>query len=166
MVIEKQVNSFKYCHVHSVSVLFDFFSDFVNIVYNNTGVLCVCLSHLRYPERKVVLLHSLDCLEELHLASCTKCFLSLHDKQFKRKSLWKVFASYTPNSVHTPLHFRLPWEGWNLPTKTKPLEHSQRVKRWTHPPHYRYHNYYCFLCEWATDTVLDLVLFICFFCGT
>ena len=66
-------------------------------------------------------------LKELHLASCTNCFSSLYDAWFERRSPWKFFASYTPNPVHAPLLFRLPWAGWILPNTTKLLEHSQKV---------------------------------------
>ena len=44
------------------------------------GLVCVsvcqfvCLSHLRYLEREVILPYCLHHLEELHLASCTNCF--------------------------------------------------------------------------------------------
>ena len=60
----------------------------------------VCFSNLRYLEWEVVSPCSLNRLEELHLASCTNCFSSLHDARFMRKSLCKFFASYAPNPMH------------------------------------------------------------------
>ena len=87
----------------------------------------VCLFHLRYLEQKVVSPHCLHHLEELCLASCTNCFLSLHEVLFERKWRWKVFTSYAPIPVYAPLHFRLSWAGLILPTATKPLEYSRRV---------------------------------------
>ena len=49
-----------------------------------------------------------------------------------RGSRENAFASFspvpcTPNPVHTPLHFRLPWAGWILPTTMKLLQHFGRV---------------------------------------
>ena len=59
--------------------------------------VCV-LSNLRYLEQEVVSPRWLHHLEELCLASCTNCFSSLYNEWFERKSLWKFFASYMPNS--------------------------------------------------------------------
>ena len=71
------------------------------VLYNNTRILCVCLSvclcvcvclsNLRYPEWEVVAPRCLHHLEELRLASCTNCFLSLYNEPFERKGLWKFF---------------------------------------------------------------------------
>ena len=60
--------------------------------------MSVSLSNLRYPEREIVLPRCLHHLKELCVASCSNCFSSLYDVWFKRKSLWKFFASYEPNS--------------------------------------------------------------------
>ena len=65
--------------------------------------LCVCVCVCVQPEisgTEVVSPCRLHHLEELHLASYTKCFASLHDPLFERKSLWKFFTSYAPNPVH------------------------------------------------------------------
>ena len=66
---------------------------------------CVCLSNLRYPERDVVSSPCLHHLEELRLARCTNCFSSRYDASFVRKSLWKFFASYAPNSLARTVTF-------------------------------------------------------------
>ena len=157
------------------------------ILYNNTRILCVCLSvslsNMRYLEREVVSPRRLHHLEVLLLASCTNCFSSLYDARFERKNFWKfsssqagypqrevvsprclhnleergwrvaqtafqayttrgsskslckLFVSYTPNSVHAPINFQLPWVGLILLTTRKALEHSGRVRVEGHALH-------------------------------
>ena len=67
--------------------------------------------YTRYPEWDVVSSHCLHPLEELNLESNTNCFVSVYNLPFERTSLWKIFAMYTPNTVHAQLLFRLPWAG-------------------------------------------------------
>ena len=88
--------------------------------------LYACLSHLRYLEREVGSPRCLHSLGELLLASCTNCLSSLHDVRFGRICLENFFTNYTPNTLHTMLHFCLPWAGLLLPVTRKTLEHSRR----------------------------------------
>ena len=76
--------------------------------------VCVCLSNLRYRERQVVLPRCLHHIEELRLASCTNCFSSLYNVWFERKSLWKVFASFAPNSRARTVTLRVTLGRMNL----------------------------------------------------
>ena len=113
--------------------------------------MCVW-SHLKYPEREVVSPRCLHHLEELRLASCTKCFLRLHNPQFQTKAHGRFSPVTRWNSCKH--HYTSGYPGrMNLAHCKKAIETFSKGMRWrTHPPHHKYHRCYCFLCDWAIDT--------------
>ena len=61
----------------------------------------------------------------------------------REKAFGIIFASYARISVHAPLHFRLLWAGWILPTTWHLLNHFSKVTlRRTRPLHHSYHSCY------------------------
>ena len=121
------------------------------ILYNNTCILCMCLSHLRCPEWVVVSPHSLHSLEELNLASFTDYSSSLHNAWFERKT----FKSFLAVMCRIPCTCRIrcmhcytfcyPWQDESCPLLESNYNISQGYALRTCPPHHRHHSCYCFL---------------------
>ena len=119
--------------------------------------VCVCLSHLGYLEWEVVSPRCLHCFEELRLASCSNCFLNLHDVLFKRKSLKFFHQLCTDSCAHT-VSLPVTLCQMNLTHYRKAVGTFPKGMCWkTRGPHHRYHSCYCFLCEWAIDTPCEQV---------
>ena len=92
--------------------------------------LPVCLSNLRYQERKVVSPRCLCHLEELRLARCINCFSSLYDMWFERNMLWKFFCQLRTESLAHTVTFPVTLGKMNLAHYNKAFVTFSKGMRW------------------------------------
>ena len=116
------------------------FMNVLQLVHNNTRILCVCLSVCVFVPPKISRMGGR--ITTLLTPSWRASPGELHKLLFlptrravREKNLWRFFTSYSPNPVHTPLYFWLRWAGWIFPTTRKPLEPFQRVRIEGHTLH-------------------------------
>ena len=99
----------------------------LRLVYNNTRILCVCVYRIWDIPNWRSYRHAASPSWRASSGELHKLLSKPILRVLREKKPLEIFRQFAPSPVHAPLHFRLPWVGWTLPTTTKPLERSRRV---------------------------------------